>query len=155
MANLTIRTNKATATTFFAGKMRASAIALCAKYDGTAEIVDTKDGKRYRFAFKDNTCARKFAADFEKAYTEATASKPAPTHTPAPAPKKPSKKAAPSPTEKKSPKKGKGKAVDFSKFTGTKSEKNKALHKYLVGMGIADSRTPEYTSVWNARPWAK
>lgn len=150
MANLTIRANKATATTFFAGKMRASAIELCAKYDGTSEIVDTKNGKRYRFTFKDNACARKFAADFEKAYEKAVASKPAPARKPAvvggiSTPYAP----------KKTPKQGKGKAVDFSKFTGTKSEKNKALHKYLVGMGIADSRTPEYTSVWNARPWAK
>jgi hypothetical protein len=51
--------------------------------------------------------------------------------------------------------KAKGNGIDFTKFQGTKSEKNRALHAMLVSMGIKDSRTPEYMSVWNARPWAK
>jgi len=61
-------------------------------------------------------------------------------------------------TAKKSatPRKTKGVAFDFSKIKGkTNADKNKALHKELVKMGLKDSRTPEYMSVWNARPWAK
>lgn len=53
------------------------------------------------------------------------------------------------------PKKSKGNTIDFNAFKGTKSEKNRALHAMLVSMGIKDSRTPEYMSVWNARPWTK
>ena len=53
------------------------------------------------------------------------------------------------------PRKSKGEAFDFAQFKGTKSEKNRALHAMLVSMGMKDSRTPEYMSVWNARPWAK
>lgn len=65
------------------------------------------------------------------------------------------KKAKPS---TKTPKKTKGNSVtfDFGKIKGkTNGDKNKALHKELVKMGLKDSRTPEYMSVWNARPWAK
>jgi hypothetical protein len=51
--------------------------------------------------------------------------------------------------------KAKGNGIDFNAFKGTKSEKNRALHAMLVSKGIADSRTPEYKAVWNARPWAK
>lgn len=52
--------------------------------------------------------------------------------------------------------KGKGNTFDFSKIKGkTNSKKNQALHKELVKMGLKDSRTPEYMSVWNARPWVK
>ena len=55
----------------------------------------------------------------------------------------------------KAPKKTKGVAFDFGKIKGkTNAEKNKALHKELVKMGLKDSRTPEYMSIWNARPWA-
>lgn len=57
---------------------------------------------------------------------------------------------------KKVVKKGKGNTFDFSKIKGkTNSKKNQALHKELVKMGLKDSRTPEYMSVWNARPWVK
>ena len=60
------------------------------------------------------------------------------------------------PSKAKAPRKTKGVAFDFNAIKGkTNSDKNKALHKALVSMGIADSRTPEYMSVWNARPWAK
>lgn len=49
----------------------------------------------------------------------------------------------------------KGKAFDFTKIKGnTTKEKNKALHATLVGMGITNSKSDEYMSVWNARPWA-
>lgn len=53
------------------------------------------------------------------------------------------------------PKKSKGNSVDFTQFKGTKSEKNRALHAMLVAKGITNSKTEEYMSVWNARPWAK
>lgn len=59
-------------------------------------------------------------------------------------------------SSKKAPRKTKGNAFDYSVIKGkTNSDKNKALHKELVKMGLKDSRTPEYMSVWNARPWAK
>ena len=59
-------------------------------------------------------------------------------------------------SKKSEPKKSKGVAFDFGKIKGkTNADKNKALHKELVKMGLDDSRTPEYMSVWNARPWAK
>ena len=59
-------------------------------------------------------------------------------------------------SSKKAPRKTKGEAFDFNAIKGkTNTDKNKALHATLVGMGIKDSRTPEYMSIWNARPWAK
>ena len=59
-------------------------------------------------------------------------------------------------SSKKAPRKTKGNAFDYSVIKGkTVADKNKALHKELVKMGFKDSRTPEYMSVWNARPWAK
>ena len=63
----------------------------------------------------------------------------------------------PSSTKKTTaPRKAKGEAFDFNAIKGkTTSDKNRALHKELVKMGLKDSRTPEYMSIWNARPWAK
>lgn len=59
-------------------------------------------------------------------------------------------------SSKKAPRKSKGNAFDYSVIKGkTNTDKNKALHATLVGMGLKDSRTPEYMSIWNARPWAK
>lgn len=59
-------------------------------------------------------------------------------------------------SSKKAPRKTKGNAFDYSVIKGkTNTDKNKALHATLVGMGLKDSRTPEYMSIWNARPWAK
>lgn len=59
-------------------------------------------------------------------------------------------------SSKKAPRKTKGNAFDYSVIKGkTNADKNKALHKELVKMGHKDSRTPEYMSIWNARPWAK
>lgn len=61
----------------------------------------------------------------------------APAPAPAPAPEKPARKG-----------KGNGKAVDFSKIKGnTKSDRNKAAHAYIVGMGIA-SGSEEYNALW-------
>lgn len=58
-------------------------------------------------------------------------------------------------SSKKAPSKAKGEAFNFGKIKGkTNADKNKALHKELVKMGLKDSRTHEYMSVWNARPWA-
>lgn len=82
--------------------------------------------------------------------------------TPTQTSKKSAKKPTTSSTKKatapktSAPKKSKGEAFDFSKIKGkSNSDKNKALHNALVKMGLKDSRTPEYMSVWNARPWAK
>ena len=72
---------------------------------------------------------------------------------------KPTAKKADKPSSTKkttAPRKSKGNAFDYSVIKGkTNADKNKALHKELVKMGHKDSRTPEYMSVWNARPWAK
>lgn len=76
-------------------------------------------------------------------------------------PTAPAKKTAPAKTTKKAdkpnaPKRTKGKGFDFGSIKGnSNADKNKALHKELVKMGLKDSRTPEYMSIWNARPWAK
>ena len=59
-------------------------------------------------------------------------------------------------SSKKAPRKSKGNAFDYSVIKGkTNTDKNKALHAVLVGMGMKDSRAKEYQAVWNARPWAK
>ena len=59
------------------------------------------------------------------------------------------------PAKKTAPKRAKGNGFDFGKIKGkTNSDKNKALHAVLVGMGMNDSRAKEYQAVWNARPWA-
>lgn len=59
-------------------------------------------------------------------------------------------------SSKTAPRKSKGSAFDFGKIKGkTNSEKNRALHKELVKMGLPDSTSPKYKSIWNARPWAK
>jgi hypothetical protein len=55
-------------------------------------------------------------------------------------------------TSTKPPKKAKSFA--FGKIKGeTVSEKNSALHKELVKMGLKDSRSDAYQDIWNARPW--
>lgn len=59
-------------------------------------------------------------------------------------------------SSKKAPSKAKGKGFDYSVIKGkTNADKNKALHKALVGMGMKDSREKAYLAIWNARPWAK
>ena len=81
--------------------------------------------------------------------TKPTASKGKATAKKASAPKKTSS------SSKKAPKSTKGVAFNFGKIKGnSNADKNKALHKELVKMGLKDSRTPEYMSIWNARPWA-
>ncbi len=60
------------------------------------------------------------------------------------------------PTQKVTPTPTKKNAFDFGKIKGkTDSDKNKALHKTLVGMGITNSKSDEYQAVWSIRPWAK
>lgn len=77
---------------------------------------------------------------------------PAKKTTPAKGSKKPTTKKADKTT---APKRAKG-GFDFGSIKGnTNADKNKALHATLVSMGLKDSRTPEYMSIWNARPWAK
>jgi hypothetical protein len=77
---------------------------------------------------------------------------PAKKTTPAKGSKKPTAKKADKTT---APKRAKG-GFDFGSIKGkTNTDKNKALHAVLVGMGMKDSRAKEYQAVWNARPWAK
>ena len=143
MSIIKITANKRTASaTFLPYKAYKSAHELALKYEGT--IGKTEEGF-FKAEFKSAKTAKQFVADWEAAYT-------ANRKVEAEAPKdKPSKKAT---TKGKG--KGKGNGFDFDSVKGkTKSEKNKALHAMLVGMGIADSRKPEYMNVWNARPWAK
>ena len=150
---------KATQGAYMAYAAYESAKALVSVHNGK---IDSKDGEMLKATFKSKDNAQAFADAFESAYAEAhkayakahtqksSTSKPTATKGKATAPKKTSS------SSKKAPKKAKGNAFDYSVIKGkTTSDKNKALHKVLVEMGIKDSRTPEYMSVWNARPWAK
>ena len=115
------------------------------------------DDNRFTVTFEKVKTAKEFAEKWTADYTEAhNAYVPKSASKPATAQK--GKKADTKKSKPSSSKKGKGKSntFDFDSVKGnTKKEKNKALHAMLVDMGIADSRTPEYMSVWNARPWAK
>jgi hypothetical protein len=111
--------------------------------------IDFVDGKNIKATFKSNKVATDFVTAFEseyekahKAYTKAKGK----TETKTTSARKPKADA---------PKKAKGNGIDFKAFKGTNSEKNKALHAMLVSKGITNSKTEEYMSVWNARPWAK
>lgn len=156
MANFTIKGKKATQSAYMAHAAYESAKALVLAHNG--KIV-SEDGKTLEVNFKSNADAKAFANEFDlayaeahKAYAKAHAQKPKASKAKAPteAPKKTSS------SSKKAPKKAKGNAFDYSVIKGeTKSDKNKALHARLVSMGMADSRTPEYQTIWNARPWAK
>ena len=141
----TIKTNKKStivlANTFVPGAGYKRMLELAQAHKGT---VDTdKKTKLAKITFGDKANAEKFVKAFTGEYAKAH------------------KAYAKAPATKKTTTDGKGSrakrnAFDFGKIKGkTNSDKNKALHKALVGMGITDSRTPEYMSVWNARPWAK
>lgn len=109
------------------------ALALVSAYDG--EIVKSADNL-FRAKFTDTETAEKFKNEWTASYAAAHA--------------------AYVPKSKRTPKKSKSKPFNFSQIKGnTTKEKNKALHATLVGMGITDSRTPEYQAVWSARPWKK
>lgn len=98
--------------------------------------------------------AKKFVTEWTADYNANRKVEVAPTPKSTPTQKTPSSK--PTTTKgKKAPRKAKGNGIDLNAFKGTKSEKNRALHATLVGMGIANSKSEEYMSVWNARPWAK
>lgn len=125
-----------------------SALALATAHKGK---IDKTDKGNFMATFGSAKVAKQFVAEWTAEY-EANR-KPVP----APAPKnepKPAQK--PKASKGKAPRKAKGNAFDYSVIKGdSNKDKNKALHKVLVEMGIKDSRTPEYMSVWNARPWAK
>ena len=141
-----------TANNFVVGAGYKRMLALAEAYKGT---VDTdKKTKLARITFGDTDNANKFVTAFEGEYAKAhkAYAKQSSTAGKGKATKTPSKKS----TTSKKTTKGKKNGFDFNSVKGnTKSEKNRALHAMLVGMGIADSRTPEYMSVWSARPWAK
>ena len=115
----------------FAAYNRAKALA-----DEHKVKIDFVDGKKIKATAKSNKAIVAYVDAFESEYTKAH-------------------KAYAKAKGKTEPRKAKGNGIDFKAFKGTNSEKNKALHAMLVSKGIKDSRTPEYMSVWNARPWAK
>ena len=147
------QSKKTVSATFLPYKAYKHAHELATAYDGT--IDKTADGF-FKATFKSAKIAEQFLTDWTTAYNanrKVEADTPAPASKPAQKPKA-SKGNKASSTKKTT--KGKGNSFNFEKVKGkTNKEKNKALHAMLVGMGIADSRTPEYMSVWNARPWAK
>jgi hypothetical protein len=129
-----IKGKTATQNAFLAFAAYNRAKALVDEHNGKIDFVD---GKNIKATFKSNKVATDFVTAFEGEYEKAH-------------------KAYTKAKGKTEPRKAKGNSVDFSKIKGkTNSDKNKALHAMLVSKGIKDSRTPEYMSVWNARPWAK
>ena len=150
MKNTITRTKNTVSATYLPYAAYKSAIALATAHKG--EIGKTAEGN-FKATFANAKIAEQFKSEWTAEYNaHRKADTPAPKSTPAQ--KTPSSK--PTATKgKKAPRKATGNSVDFTQFKGTKSEKNRALHAMLVGMGHADSRTPEYQAVWNARPWAK
>lgn len=151
------QTKNTVSATFLPHKAYLSAHELAAAYNGT--IGKTEKGF-FKADFDSAKTAKQFKLDWETAYNanrKVEADTPAPASKPAQKPKaSKGNKASSSKKTTKGKGKAKGNSFDFGKVKGkTNKEKNKALHAMLVGMGIADSRTPEYMSVWNARPWAK
>lgn len=147
MKNIEITCTKKTAIATYlpyTAYKRAEALATAHK----GKIGKTAEGL-FTATFTSAKVAQKFVDEWTAEYN--ANKKPAPTPTQKPKASKPTATKG-----KKAPRKAKGEAFDFSKIKGdTKKDKNRALHAMLVGMGIADSRTPEYQAVWNARPWAK
>jgi hypothetical protein len=150
--------------------------------DHNGEIV-TNDDHTTRVDFADATTAKNVLAKWTADYEALRKPTPTPTHEAKPVPAKGKAKTVVvtdengnkytvkatdlAPVEAHAPKKAsprkstktpartKCNAFDFGKIKGkTNTDKNRALHAMLVSMGIKDSRTPEYMSVWNARPWA-
>lgn len=110
-----------------------------ARTEIVGEVGFGKD-KRFFATFDTKKDAAAFVREWKRAYKQACKEKAqtqATEQAPAPAPKKP-----------RSTKKGNGKAVDFSKVKGaTKSDRNKAAHALIVGMGI-ESGSKEYNAMW-------
>lgn len=152
MSIIAINTNKrtATATAHLPYAAYKHACELATALEGT---IGRTDDNLFTATFAKAKTAKEFAEKWTADYAEAHKAYTS-THTNA---QKPSaSKGNKTSSSKKNTKSGKGNTFNFNKVKGkTNSEKNKALHKMLVDMGIADSRTPEYMSVWNARPWAK
>ena len=162
MKNTLNRTKNTVSATYLPYAAYKSAVALATAHKG--EIGKTDKGN-FKATFNSVETAKKFVTEWTAEYNanrkvevaptpkstpakKSSTSKPTATKGKATAPKKTS-------SSKTAPKKSKGNAFDYSVIKGeTKSDKNKALHKVLVEMGIKDSRTPEYMSIWNARPWA-
>lgn len=157
MTNIAITRTKNTANaTFLPYAAYCKAVELATELKG--EIGKTDKGF-FKATFANAKIAEKFVATWTAEYEANRKPVSAPTPKPAQKPSaskgKAEAKATPSSTKKTTPRKAKGNAFDYSVIKGeTKKDKNKALHAMLVSMGIKDSRTPEYMSVWNARPWA-
>ena len=181
MANtFTIKGKKATQGVYMAHAAYESAKALATAHNGK---IANNDGKMLELTFKSNADAKAFADAFESAYAKAHKAY-AKAHAPAQKPtvakgkaktvtvtdangnkytvkasdlapvqapeKAPARKAEP-----RKPARAKGNAFDFGKIKGkTNTDKNRALHAVLVGMGMKDSRDAKYQAIWNARPWA-
>ena len=152
----TVKTNKKStiviANNFVVGAGYKRMLELAEAYKGKVDT-DTKT-KLAKITFGDTSKAKTFVTEFTSEYTKAHKAYTKQTKSA----QGKGKATKPTSSSKKTTKKGKGdnKGFDFNSVKGkTKAEKNKSLHAILVGMGHADSRTPEYMSVWNARPWAK
>lgn len=159
MKNITItRTKNIANATYLPYPAYKRALELATAHKG--EIGKTAEGN-FKATFNSVEDAKKFVAEWTADYEANRKVEPTVAPTPKSTPKSTPTKKTPSskPTSAKgktAPRKAKGEAFDFSAIKGkTKSDKNRALHAMLVSKGIADSRTPEYQAVWNARPWAK
>ena len=160
MKNITItRTKNTVSATYLPYAAYKSAIALATAHKG--EIGKTAEGN-FKATFANAKIAEQFKSEWTAEYNANRKVEVAPTPKSTPA-KKPTATKGKTETKTTStrkpkahaPKKSKGNSVDFTQFKGTKSEKNRALHAMLVAKGITNSKTEEYMSVWNARPWAK
>lgn len=151
-----IKGKTATQNAFLAFTAYNRAKALVSEHNGK---IDSEDGKTIKATFKSNADAKAFADAFERAYTKAhkayVKAHGKSVKAKAEVKTEPKKVASARKAEPRKPARAKGNSVDFAKFQGTKSEKNRALHAHLVSMGMKDSRTAEYQAIWNARPWAK
>ena len=159
MKNITITRTKNTAiATYLPYAAYKSAVEIATAHKG--EIGKTAEGN-FKATFSSAKIAEKFVAEWTAEYeanrkVEPTVA-PAPKSTPKaqksttskPTATKGKTKATTSSTKKPTaPRKAKGNAFDYSVIKGeTKKDKNKTLHAMLVGMGIGDSRTPEYQAV--------
>ncbi len=155
MKNITItRTKNTVSATYLPYAAYKSAIALATAHKG--EIGKTAEGN-FMATFKTAKIAEQFKSEWTADYNANRKVDLAPAPKSVPAKKTPSSKptASKGKTKTTAPRKAKAKGFDFASIKGeTKKDKNRALHAMLVSMGIKDSRTPEYMSIWSARPWA-
>lgn len=162
MKNTITRTKNTVSATYLPYAAYKSAITLATAHEG--EIGKTDKGN-FKATFNSVETAKKFVTEWTTEYEANRKVEVAPTPKSTPAKKsttskstatKDKAKATASSTKKSAPRKAKGNTFDYSVIKGeSKKDKNRALHAMLVSKGIADSRTPEYQAVWNARPWAK